>query len=308
LDTGHCGAISEVAKKNKVVYFAAFCQSPVITGEYFHPHIARATTMSTQYIKALAKFAGKNLKGKTKWAGIVPNDDYGKSVWRDFQEELRKNNPNIKITGEYLVMPTDMDLTAYITQLAASGSDAVFSGLWAVQSVTFIKQATGFGLFKKMSYVGNSAGTREEIMALGPDVVDGAVGVSGLPWEENNYEKKYPAVAKWVEKFKTATGKDPNTITDWAYRSVHGLAEAIKIAKSTKSDDIVKALDKGYTFKTPWSETTMRGCDHQASVKFSVGYVRKDKANKKGRFEAVEVYDGIDFQPTCESLKASKSK
>ncbi len=303
VDTGFCRAISEVAQKHKVLYFMSVCQSPAMTAELFHPYLARTTMATSQFIRAAAKYASVQLKGANKWVVISTANDYGKTVWKDFSEEMKKRNPKFEVVAEHWPMPAESDMTGYIAAISSSGADAIFSGLWGSTSVNFIKQGTPFGIFKKMKYVGNNAGTPEEINALGRDVVEGGIGPTSV-WLKADIAKTNPDFPRWHKEFLVASkGVEPSVMTDFAYRTVYGLVAAIRAAGSTKAEDVVKVLGKGYKFKLPWTEITMRGCDHQAIADVAVGYTRKTSDKKRGEFFVADVYNGAEFYPSCSEVK-----
>ncbi len=157
--------------------------------------------------------------------------------------------------------------------------DAVYASLFAGDFVTFTKEATPLGYFKAISnrmVDGAEVGTTDEANALGSDYPYGIIGDAYDPviWtgDEPPEHKKFIEDLKAFTKTKYASG--------WSivgYQSIYALAEGIKKAGSTKSDDVSKAL-LGLTFDTPVGKRTISAKSHETFAPEYWGEMVKDAA------------------------------
>jgi len=126
-------------------------------------------------------------------------------------------------------------------------------------------EATPLGLFKAIDnrlVDGAEIGTTDEAQALGADYPYGIVANAYDPviWggaNEPEAHKKFVADLKAYTKAEYASG--------WSivgYQSIYALAEGIKKAGNTKSDDVAKAL-LGLSWDTPVGKRTFSVQSHE---------------------------------------------
>jgi branched-chain amino acid transport system substrate-binding protein len=264
LTSAEAPAVSTVAKENKIVFIAPTSKSAILTDpQHIHPYIFRVS--SNTDVEGLA---GSTLMARWKdvktVATIAPDYAYGRDSIAAFIASLKKLRPDIQIVDQQWPKLGEPDFTAFITAEMGKQPDAVYCSLFAGDFVTFTKEATPRGYFKAINnrlIDGAEVGTTDEAQALGSDYPYGIISDSYDPviftGNEPPEHKKYIEDLKAFTKEKYASG--------WSivgYQSIYALADGIKKAGDTKSDDVAKAL-LGMTFDTPVGKRTFSAKSHE---------------------------------------------
>ena len=240
LTSAEAPAVSTVAKENKIVFIAPTSKSTILTDPaHIHSYIFRVS--SNTDVEGLA---GATLM--TRWkdvktvATIAPDYAYGRDSIAAFKASLKKLRPDIQIIDEQWPKLGEPDFTAFITAQMGKKPDAVYCSLFAGDFVTFTKEATPRDYFKAIDnrlIDGAEVGTTDEAQALGADYPYGVISDSYDPviftGNEPPEHKKFIEDLKAFTKTKYASG--------WSivgYQSIYALADGIKKAGDTKSDDV----------------------------------------------------------------------
>ena len=279
LTSAEAPAVSTVAKENKIVFIAPTSKSTRLTDEKdLHPYIFRIA--SNTDVEGLA---GATLMSRWKdvktVATIAPDYAYGRDSITAFIEALKRLRPDITIVDQQWPKLGEPDFTAFVTAQMGKKPDAIYCSLFAGDFVTFSKEATPLGYFKAINnrmVDGAEVGTPDEAQALGSDYPYGIIGDAYDPviWNGNEplEHKKFIEDLKAFTKMPYASG--------WSivgYQSIYALAEGIKKAGSTKSDDVSKAL-LGLTFDTPVGKRTLSAKSHETFAPEYWGEMLKDTA------------------------------
>ncbi len=277
LTSAEAPAVSTVAKENKIVFVAPTSKSTILTdAQHIHPYIFRIS--SNTDVEGLA---GATLMAKWKdvktVATIAPDYAYGRDSIAAFIAALKKLRPDIQIVDQQWPKLGEPDFTAFITAQMSKKPDAVYCSLFAGDFVTFSKQATPRGYFKAINnrlIDGGEIGTPDEAQALGADYPYGVIGDAYDPviWGANEppEHKKFIADLKTFSKAKYASG--------WSvvgYQAIYALAEGIKKAGNTKSDDVSKAM-AGMSFDTPVGKRSFSVKSHETFAPEYWGVMVKD--------------------------------
>ncbi len=264
LTSAEAPAVSTVAKENKIVFIAPTSKSTILTDEkHLHPYIFRVASNTDVEGVAGATLMARWKDVKTV-ATIAPDYAYGRDSIAAFIASLKKLRPDITIVDQQWPKLGEPDFTAFITAQMGKKPDAVYCSLFAGDFVTFSKEATPRGYFKAINnrmIDGAEVGTTDEAQALGPDYPYGIVSDAYDPvvWAgtEPPAHKKFIADLTAYAKAKYASG--------WSivgYQAIYALADGIKKAGDTKSDDVAKAL-LGMTFDTPVGKRTFSAKSHE---------------------------------------------
>jgi branched-chain amino acid transport system substrate-binding protein len=277
LTSAEAPAVSTVAKENKIVFVAPTSKSTLLTdAQHIHPYIFRVA--SNTDVEGLA---GATLMAKWKdvktVATIAPDYAYGRDSIAAFMAALKKLRPDIQIVDQEWPKLGEPDFTAFITAQMSKKPDAVYCSLFAGDFVTFTKQATPRGYFRAINnrlIDGGEIGTPDEAQALGADYPYGVIGDAYDPviWgaDEPPEHKKFIEDLKAFSKSKYGSG--------WSivgYQAIYALAEGIKKAGNTKSDDVSKAL-LGLNFDTPVGKRTFSVKTHETFAPEYWGVMVKD--------------------------------
>lgn len=294
-------AVTEYAKKNKILF--SFQPGTQIDAVYkdFHPYIMHFGTQHTQYIRAIGTVVGKTWDAK-RWVALIPDDAYGRYSYAEFKQTVQKYNPKAEFVEEmWIKLFTEMEFTPYITKIMSLKPDAIWGNIWGGQNIAFIKQAQPYGLFKKFKFASNSVGTPEELMGLGKDAPVGAIAF-GIPWYDPKIQKEYPKLKEWAERHIKRVGYAPTWGSQFGYGGIMQLADLLKRAGSVEPDKVIAAMSKDYETEMPWGKVFFRACDHQSYFDQFVGQVN---VNAKGEaiLENITVVKGRDMAYSCEAIE-----
>jgi branched-chain amino acid transport system substrate-binding protein len=277
LTSAEAPAVSTVAKENKIVFIAPTAKSTRLTDAAdIHPYIFRVS--SNTDVEGLA---GATLMARWKdvksVATIAPDYAYGRDSIAAFVAALMKLRPDIAIVDQEWPKLGEADFTPFITAQMGKKPDAVYSSLFAGDFVTFTKEATPRGYFKAIDnrmIDPAEVGTTDEARALGNDYPYGIIGDAYDPVIWNGVEP--PEHKRFIEDLKAFT-KAPYA-SGWSivgYQSIVALAEGIKKAGDTKSDDVAKAL-LSLSFDTPVGKRTFSVKSHETFAPEYYGEMIKD--------------------------------
>ncbi len=215
------------------------------------------------YAAEIAK--ARNLK---RWMTVSPDYAYGRDTTAEFMEYLRAFAPDVQVIGETWPKLFQPDYTENVTRLVQGRPQAVYSCLWAGDLVTFVEQASLYGLFNQSQFFAvNMADytTLQQVKALPRGVHSG-----------NRYLKNFPNVPgnlSFAEEYYRRYNTYP---TNWSWQSataVHLLVAALKKVGGTDPRKLAEAL-KGMTIESPFGadgKVTMRAED-QTLVGYAIGW------------------------------------
>jgi branched-chain amino acid transport system substrate-binding protein len=263
-------AVAEVAEKYKKILFSPEVTTDRFTVENFNPYIFRTDQMNTMEMRAgalyMAKFPYK------KWYTIGADYEYGHDAVKAFKEEIKKVRPDVTIVGEGWPKLFEPDYTPHIQKILEIMPEAIFTPFWGGDSISFIKQALGFGLFEKIPYfcVGGVGDVRVH-EALGKDMPVGLHG--GVKyWFDYPYT---PKNKEFVKAYRNRFGEYPSLYVMSSYVGIQFLAKAIEKAGTVDTDKVIHALE-GLTIDTPVGPQTIRKEDHQVIAPEIWGKTCKD--------------------------------
>ena len=280
LTSAEAPAVSTVAKENKIVFLAPSAKSTLLTdAAHIHPYIFRvASNTDVEGLAGASEMA--KFQDVKSVATIAPDYAYGHDSVNAFIAALKKVRPDIQIVDSEWPKLGEPDFTAFINSMMGKKPDAVYCSLFAGDFVTFTKQATPLGVFKAINnrlVDGGEVGTPDEAQALGADYPIGIVANAYDPviWSGG---AEPPEHKKFIEDLKAFT--HAQYASGWSvqgYIMIEALAEGIKKAGDTKSDDVSKAL-AGLSFDTPVGKRSFSVDTHETFSPEYWGVMVKDPA------------------------------
>lgn len=203
-----------------------------------------------------------------RWMTISPDYAYGRDTTAEFVEFAKSFNSDIQVTGETWPRLFQPDYTENITRLSQGRPQAIYSCLWAGDLVTFVEQASIFGLFAQSQFFAvNMADytTLQQVRNLPRGVHSG-----------NRYLKNFPDVPANLA-FATEYNRRFNTFpTNWSWQAataVKLLTTALRQVGGTDPRQVAAKL-RGMTIESPFAAdgtVTMRAED-QTLVGYAIGW------------------------------------
>jgi len=265
LTSAEAPAVSTVAKENKIVFVAPTAKLTELTRPpNLHPYIFRVASNTDVEGQAGSALMARWKDVKTV-ATIAPDYAYGRDSIAAFIAALKKIRPDIQIVDQQWPKLGEADFTPFITAQMGKKPDAVYCSLFAGDFVTFTKEATPLGYFKAIDnrlVDGAEVGTVDEAQALGNDYPYGIIADAYDPvvWGGPNEPAEHKAYEKNLQAFmKSQYGSGWSIV---GYEAIEALAEGIKKAGDTKSDDVAKAM-VGMTFDTPVGKRMFSAQSHE---------------------------------------------
>jgi branched-chain amino acid transport system substrate-binding protein len=293
--SGTALAVAEVAKETKTPTFiiATGALGPSIQRNRYLFRTIPSVNIQTGTI---ASFAVK--KGWKKVALMNPDYAYGHFFADEIKKYLAKQ-PGFSVVDEEWPKFGALDFAPYITKLLAiQGLDAVLSGVWGGDMITFTKQAKPYGFFQKVPIV--TFVEAPVLEALGKDMPEGIYGFGHFfPWAP------YKGAMPFSKKFFNASGHYPVL----AYNGyVSGLAYlgALRKAGSADKEAVIKALE-GLTIETPTVPMTVRAFDHQITMGAAIGKTTfKTDFPELAALDDFYTPDPVPFLPTQDEIEKLK--
>ncbi|HEV8311262.1 MAG TPA: ABC transporter substrate-binding protein [Methylomirabilota bacterium] len=298
-------AVSDFAKKNKIVFLAAEPLTEALTWEKGHRYAFRVRPHTWAQGRMLADRAAK--LPYSRWANIGPDYEYGHKAWEGFWNRLKELKPGLtEVSSSFPKLGAGQYLD-HINKLVAANPEAVYTSLFGGDWIAFVKQATPFGLFageRKKFVVGILLGEPEYIDPLGKDAPDGML-VTGYPW----YGIDTPAHKAFVERYGRFVSQKHPSLAKYPYQgslvgyiTMISMAEAIRKAGTTDAENVVKAME-GLKVDTPTGPITFRASDHQSTMGAWVGTTRFDPQRGVAVMADWEYVPGEKILPTDEEVK-----
>ena len=211
---------------------------------------------------------------------LTPSYAFGQDILRSSRALLGK--VGLSEVGVDEVPLSTADYSSYILKIRQAKPDAIIGGLVGGDFSNFLKQWNEMGMKDKIPY-GAIAGTDTDFWDVGP------VASSGIyikPWYYNN-PKNTAAEKAMTELFQKKYNQPPSDKTWSGWIAMRALLEAITAAKSTKSEDIVTALEKWKNTEGPLPYY-FREWDHQMVRPAVIVQVKKNITDKWDFFDVLK--------------------
>jgi branched-chain amino acid transport system substrate-binding protein len=211
-----------------------------------------------------------------KWYFLTSDYAYG---WQ-MTDGFRRRGKEFKAVdvGETKHPLGTSDYSSYMPRILSAKPDVLFVNNFGKDQINAIKQATDFGLKKKMQIVCPIL-LMSSRMGGGPEPFDGVIGGGSFYWEMD-----HPSAKKFVEAFRKMHGRPPIDYAGYAYSGVKELLTAVNRAKSLDPEAIAAAIE-GRAYDNYKGKQWWRPCDHQSQQ--DVFIVKSKKG--KGEYDVFQI-------------------
>jgi urea transport system substrate-binding protein len=214
---------------------------------------------------------------------------FGRGMLQFTRAYIEKNGG--KVVGEEYLPMDGSDWTSILSKLRASGADALItSTAGGAPNVTLTKQLRAAGITLPYGNLAVDEGTAKSMGADAEGIFISASYVTSIDTPAN---KKFLAdmKAKFGDQLKT-----PNDLSVPEYEGVYAYKAAIEKAKSTKADDVIKALAE-VSVDGPRGTIQMNKERH-APLTMYLGQVQAD-----GSVKVIQAFKDVDPGDQCPNLK-----
>jgi len=161
--------------------------------------------------------------------------------------------------------------------MLAEKPDAIFNATFGSDLARLVREGTTRDAFAGRSVVSILTGEPEYLAPLKDEAPVGWI-VTGYPWSEIKTSEHDAFLKAYLGRFK----EPPNIGALIGYINTIVLAKAIESAGSTKTDDLIKAMER-LKVDTPAGQVAFRAIDHQSTLGVYIDW---------------RYVDGADFQPS----------
>ena len=287
-------AISDVARQYKVPMIDSIGGSRRLVEDRGHDYFFELslTTRTEAYGQAVGT---AKLKGK-KIVTIAPDYEWGRLEHEGFVQPFKKMRPEVEFVGEYWPKLGEKDYTPYITAILAKNPDIIWSGFWGGDFIGFVKQAKGYGIFEKYTFVGNAESS--SLHALGADAPEGIYG-----WDRSPvYAIDTPAMKAFVSAYQAKNKDIPTAWAAFGYEAVQLVKWGLEKAGSDNPEAWVKAV-KGATVPTLRGPITFREYDNMSNSPVYFGRLMRDP---KYPFLTLKDMINVGVEPSMISVEEVK--
>jgi len=260
----HVGlAISDFAKRNRVLYLATEPLSDALVWQQGHRYIFRLRPSTYIQASMLAHEAAK-LEAR-RWATVAPDYAYGKSAVAAFREVLSNLRPDVQWVGEQWPPQAKIDAPAVVRALAALDPEAIYNVTFGSDLAEFVREGRLRGLFEGRAVVSLLTGEPEYLEPLGAQAPEGWI-VTGYPWDAVDT----PEHRAFREAYERRWGEHPYMGSLVGYTAMKAVAALLERAPALDAETLVDTLED-LAFDSPVGRIRFRKIDHQSTMGTWVG-------------------------------------
>ncbi|HEX4985225.1 MAG TPA: ABC transporter substrate-binding protein [Burkholderiales bacterium] len=198
-----------------------------------NPWVFRCRPNDSFSSRVIADFGVKKLKLK-KWAIVHSTDAFGSGGQKALTDALKALGVEPVLVQGYT--NNSQDFTPVVLAIKKSGADVIGTYMTNSQDLgIFAKQLRQLGV--TATWVGSPSIVTDTAMKLAGEALHGTYGIADFNPDANAAAKAYAAAYR--AKYDNA---EPDVYSSWAFDAMNVIAYAINAAKSTKPDDIRKAI------------------------------------------------------------------
>ncbi len=295
----HVGlAVADFAKQKQVFFLASQPLTDALIWEKGNRFTFRLRPSTYTQASILAKEAAKF--PARRWATIAPNYEFGQAAVASFKQELKRLRPDVEFVSEQWPPLGKIDAGAVVNAMTADRPDAVFNATFGPDLAKLVREGTTRNAFAGRSVVSLLTGEPEYLAPLKDEAPVGWL-VTGYPWSEISSPAHDAFMKAYVDRFK-----EPPTIGALiGYINTLVLGRAIETAGSTRTDDLIKAMEN-LKVDTPAGPIAFRAIDHQSTLGVYIGKLAV--RNGQGVMTDWRYVDGADHQPPDTEVLAKLNK
>jgi branched-chain amino acid transport system substrate-binding protein len=197
-----------------------------------NPWIFRARPNDGYSAKVIGDYGVNTLKLK-KWAIVHATDAFGNGGKNNLVEVLKGYGVTpVTVQG---FTSNSQDFTPIVLAIKQSGADVLATYFTNSPDVgIFAKQLRQLGV--NIAWVGSPSISTDTAMKLAGDALYNTYSIADFAVDSS------PEATAYAKRYRDKYKMEPDLYSSWAYDAVQVLAVAMRDAKSTKPDDIRKAL------------------------------------------------------------------
>lgn len=236
--SGVAAVLTKVIEEHKKIIVLTQAAANSLTGPGFSPYQFATLSNALMHSRAGAYYVAQ--KPYRRWMCIGPNYNYGWESWQAFKDKLKELKPEAEFLGELWPKLTEKEFGPFIQKIKEAKPDAVWSPLWGMDAVNFIKQALAAGLFKTTAFAFPDGAALETLAPLGKEMPEGVFVATRYFFTTPDSVMNQSWVKAYYERFK----EWPDYMAEETYAGVYFLKAAIERAGTTDADKVIAAVER----------------------------------------------------------------
>jgi len=273
-------ALVPVMQQENGVHITCGAGTEKMNHEAYSANMFRAGDSPDARGRAQAKLMAEKYPNITRWTGLIPDHEYGRTTWGIFVDGLLEFYPQIAKKKPEILDPILMpygvsDYRNAITAALRQQADGCYNSTYGGDAITMFQQARGFGLMQRYKVVCDSANEFLVARGLKQQLPPQWTGMHYYPAGNKN-----PMSERFVADYLAKT-KD-NEPLGWAgesHAAVYALKSAIEKGRSAETKAVIANL-KGLTWDTVTGPRHMRAEDNQAVKDVELVYIEPAQTEK----------------------------
>ena len=255
--SGVAAALSPVITQHKKILVMTQAAADSLTGAQFNLYWFATMSNAMMHSRSGAYFVAD--KPYKRWMCIGPNYNYGWDSWAAFKAKLKELRPDTEFLDALWPKLTEKEYGPFIKKIMDAKPDAVWSPLWGMDAVNFIRQGLAVGLFDKIKFAFPDGAALETLVPMGKQMPEGIYVAARYFFLTPDSAMNRAFVKAYQERFKEL----PDYMAEETYAGVYFIKAAAERAGSTDADKIIKAVEKEpLAWETPEGWKIMRAQDH----------------------------------------------
>jgi len=296
--SGVAVAVSKVITEKKKILVLTQAAADSLTGEQFSRYQFATLSSAMMHSRAGAYYVAP--KGFKKWMCIGPNYNYGTDSWAQFKAKLKQLQPGVEFIGEQWPKLMEADFRPAIQKILEAKPDAVWSPLWGMDAVNFIKQGLEVDLFKKIKFAFPDGAALETLVPLGKDMPNGIYVAARHFFLTPDTDIHGKFVKVYRERFK----EWPDYMAQETYAGVYFIKAAVERARTTDTEKVIHAVEREpLAWETPEGWKILRKEDHAVVEDVVWG---ETVFSKKYGFAVLKNIQSIQAEQVCRTPQELK--
>jgi len=301
LSSGVAAPLSELAQRYGIIYFNSNSSSDTVTNEKCQRTNFAWDANNWMFAYALGPLVAKEL-GK-KWFLLTHDYVWGKNATAVTRDVMKK--VGAEEMGELFIPQGARDFSAQLLRIRSVKPQVVIANMAGIEQTALREQAAEFGAEKDAAWVFPQQDF-PDMVTLGPKK---SFGYFCTTW---HYTLNEPGVKEFTERFQKRWASAPIPVPDNVscngYLAARELLRAVERAGTTKSHDVIKALE-GHVIKDNFRKfpSVIREWDHLVGQMLYLARTKKE-SEMKGKYDMIDMMSAVPPEVASPPREISKCK
>jgi len=286
LSSGVAAPLSELAQRYGIIYFNSNSSSDTVTNEKCQRVNFAWDANNWMFANALGPLVAKDL-GK-KWFLLTHDYVWGKNATAVTRDVMKK--VGAEEMGELFIPQGARDFSAQLLRIRSVKPQVVIANMAGIEQTALREQAAEFGAEKDAAWVFPQQDF-PDMVTLGPKK---SFGYFCTTW---HYTLDEPGVKEFTDRFRKRWANAPIPVPDNVscngYLAARELLRAVERAGTTKSHDVIKALE-GHVIKDNFRKypSVIREWDHLVGQMLYLARTKKE-SEMKDKYDMIDMMSAV---------------